>query len=90
METYELAEVDSDDSADDQNGEEYDDGDMEISGKYLIVGHLPAGWSNLENYETRMKDAWGDHFVSLNDIQGDVLSWDFRIEKAISIRRASE
>ena len=51
---------------------------MEISGKYLIVGHLPAGWGNLENYETRMKDAWGDHFVSLNDIQGDVLSWDFR------------
>ena len=78
LETYELAEVGNDDSVDAQNGEEYDDGDMEISGKYLIVGHLPAGWSNLENYETRMKDAWGDHFVSLNDIQGDVLSWDFR------------
>ena len=55
-----------------------DDGEMGISGKYLIVGHLPAGWRDLNNYETRMKNAWGDHFVSLNEIEGDVVSREYR------------
>lgn len=55
-----------------------DDGEMGISGKYLIVGHLPAGWNDLNNYETRMKNAWGDHFVSLNEIEGDVVSREYR------------
>lgn len=55
-----------------------DDGEMGISGKYLIAGHLPAGWRDLNNYETRMKNAWGDHFVSLNEIEGDVVSRDYR------------
>lgn len=55
-----------------------DDGEMGISGKYLIAGHLPAGWRDLNNYETRMKNAWGDHFVSLNEIEGDVVSREYR------------
>lgn len=62
--------------ADQENG--VDDGEMGISGKYLIVGHLPAGWRDLNNYETRMKNAWGDHFVSLNEIEGDVVSREYR------------
>ena len=62
--------------ADQENG--VDDGEMGISGKYLIVGHLPAGWRDLNNYETRMKNAWGDHFVSLNEIEGDVVSRGYR------------
>ena len=55
-----------------------DDGEMGISGKYLIVGHLPAGWKDLNNYENRMKTAWGDHFVSLNEIEGDLTSREYR------------
>ena len=43
-----------------------------------IVGHLPAGWRDVNNYETRMKNAWGDHFVSLNEIEGDVVSREYR------------
>ena len=63
-------------ATDQENG--VDDGDMGISGKYLIVGHLPAGWRDVNNYETRMKNAWGDHFVSLNEIEGDVVSREYR------------
>lgn len=77
LKTYVLTDG-SDDSDVDKNNREYDDGEVGISGKYLIVGHLPAGWRDLDDFEGNMKNAWGDHFVSLNDIKGDVLSSDFR------------
>ena len=71
LNTYTLqaadAAADASEEADQEN--DVDDGEMGISGKYLIVGHLPAGWRDLNNYETRMKNAWGDHFVSLNEIE---------------------
>ena len=73
LNTYTLQ---SANTADQEN--DVDDGEMGISGKYLIVGHLPAGWNDLNNYETRMKNAWGDHFVSLNEIEGDVVSREYR------------
>ena len=80
LNTYELQEATAADGASTEDDQEndVDDGDMEISGKYLIVGHLPAGWRDLNNYETRMNNAWGDHFVSLNEIEGNVLSGEFR------------
>jgi len=80
LNTYTLqaadAAADASEEADQEN--DVDDGEMGISGKYLIVGHLPAGWRDLNNYETRMKNAWGDHFVSLNEIEGDVVSREYR------------
>ena len=80
LNTYKLQAADAaaDASAEDDQENNVDDGEMGISGKYLIVGHLPAGWSDLNNYETRMKNAWGDHFVSLNEIEGDVVSREYR------------
>ena len=54
------------------------DGAMAISGKYIIVAHLPATWEDPESFDRRMTDAWGDHYVSLNDIEGDVLSDAYR------------
>ena len=74
--TLQAADTDSDSEADSENS--VDDGEMGISGKYLIVGHLPAGWKDLNNYENRMKTAWGDHFVSLNEIEGDLSSREYR------------
>ena len=74
--TLQAADTDSDSEADSENS--VDDGEMGISGKYLIVGHLPAGWKDLNNYENRMKTAWGDHFVSLNEIKGDLSSREYR------------
>ena len=80
LNTYTLQAADATPEASTEVGQEngVDDGDMGISGKYLIVGHLPAGWNDLNNYETRMKNAWGDHFVSLNEIEGDVVSREYR------------
>ena len=80
LNTYKLQAADAaaDASAEADQENDVDDGEMGISGKYLIVGHLPAGWSDLNNYETRMKNAWGDHFVSLNEIEGDVVSREYR------------
>ena len=80
LNTYKLqaANATSEASAEADQENDVDDGEMGISGKYLIVGHLPAGWSDLNNYETRMKNAWGDHFVSLNEIEGDVVSREYR------------
>ena len=76
--TLQAADAAADASAEDDQENNVDDGEMGISGKYLIVGHLPAGWNDLNNYETRMKNAWGDHFVSLNEIEGDVVSREYR------------
>lgn len=76
LNTYTLQVANATTEADQEN--DVNDGEMGISGKYLIVGHLPAGWRDLNNYETRMKNAWGDHFVSLNEIEGDVLSREYR------------
>ena len=80
LNTYKLqaANATSEASAEADQENDVDDGEMGISGKYLIVGHLPAGWNDLNNYETRMKNAWGDHFVSLNEIEGDVVSREYR------------
>lgn len=80
LNTYKLQAANATPEASTEVGQEngVDDGDMGISGKYLIVGHLPAGWNDLNNYETRMKNAWGDHFVSLNEIEGDVVSREYR------------
>ena len=76
--TLQAADAAADASAEADQENDVDDGEMGISGKYLIVGHLPAGWRDVNNYETRMKNAWGDHFVSLNEIEGDVLSGEYR------------
>ena len=54
------------------------DGTMGISGKYILIAHLPATWEDPESFDRRMTDAWGDHFISLNDIEGDVLSDEYR------------
>lgn len=80
LNTYKLQAADATPEASTEADQEndVDDGEMGISGKYLIVGHLPAGWNDLNNYETRMKNAWGDHFVSLNEIEGDVVSREYR------------
>ena len=85
LNTYNLQEPAT--NADENSSEEtkYNDGEMGISGKYLILGHLPSDWTDLENYENRMRNAWGDHFVSLNDIEGDVLSWEFREDVAETV-----
>jgi hypothetical protein len=76
--TLQAADAAADASAEADQENDVDDGEMGISGKYLIVGHLPAGWRDVNNYETRMKNAWGDHFVSLNEIEGDVVSREYR------------
>ena len=80
LNTYKLQAADATPEASTEADQEndVDDGEMGISGKYLIVGHLPAGWRDVNNYETRMKNAWGDHFVSLNEIEGDVVSREYR------------
>ena len=80
LNTYKLQAADATPEASTEADQEndVDDGEMGISGKYMIVGHLPAGWNDLNNYETRMKNAWGDHFVSLNEIEGDVVSREYR------------
>ena len=77
LNTYTLQAADTDSDSEDDSENSVDDGEMGISGKYLIVGHLPAGWKDLNNYENRMKTAWGDHFVSLNEIKGDLSSREY-------------
>lgn len=55
-----------------------DDGEQGIAGCYLILGRYPEGWADPAAYDDAMIKAWGDHYVSLNALGGDVFSDEFR------------
>ena len=54
------------------------DGSQGIAGCYLILGRYPEGWADPAAYDDAMIKAWGDHYVSLNALGGDVFSDEFR------------
>ena len=55
-----------------------DDGEQGIAGCYLILGRYPEGWADPAAYDDAMTKAWGNHYVSLNTLGGDVFSDEFR------------
>ena len=79
LETYQLPQ------ADEENTDKENDGEEGISGCYLILGHTPNGWTDINAYEEAMTKAWGDHYISLNSLGGDVFSDDFRQKVADTI-----
>ena len=49
------------------------------------MGRYPSGWTDRAAYDEAMTKAWGDHYVSLNELGGDVFSDEFRQKTAETI-----
>lgn len=53
-------------------------GEMNIKGRFLILGYLPLSINDAAGYDAAMEKAWGDHYLSLNETEGDLFSDEFR------------
>ena len=72
LETYHIPQLPE------ETAQPADDGEQGIAGCYLILGRYPEGWADPAAYDEAMTKAWGDHYVSLNGLGGDVFSDEFR------------